>query len=224
MSSGTCRSYGSSPLTRGARRFGCSDTTPRRLIPAHAGSTVDVIIWGNSLRAHPRSRGEHHRLTMRNSCESGSSPLTRGAPIASFDQDAVVRLIPAHAGSTWGRARRAIPCRAHPRSRGEHYIRLDSAGDWQGSSPLTRGAPIPSGRTRSGPRLIPAHAGSTSCKPTGSMSAWAHPRSRGEHIRPAWPLLRIVGSSPLTRGAPHSANLHTLAVRLIPAHAGSTWG
>ena len=93
-----------------------------------------------------------------------------------------------------------------------------------GSSPLTRGARWSIRLVSSVVGLIPAHAGSTTRCKAAPMVRPAHPRSRGEHIRPAWPLLRIVGSSPLTRGAPHSANLHTLAVRLIPAHAGSTWG
>ncbi|KXB52629.1 hypothetical protein HMPREF0307_02209 [Corynebacterium sp. DNF00584] len=71
---------GSSPLTRGAR----SSTVPAkrcsRLIPAHAGSTRRAGGDQASTRAHPRSRGEHTKPLQLPRPQSGSSPLTRGAP------------------------------------------------------------------------------------------------------------------------------------------------
>ena len=93
-----------------------------------------------------------------------------------------------------------------------------------GSSPLTRGAQMSSSLTRDNLRLIPAHAGSTSAlMPRASMKA-AHPRSRGEHNVKSFHITPTHGSSPLTRGAlPPLVELFA-AVRLIPAHAGSTIG
>ena len=38
--------YGSSPLTRGARRLVFGEDSPDRLIPAHAGSTLAPSGWG----------------------------------------------------------------------------------------------------------------------------------------------------------------------------------
>ena len=71
-----------------------------------------------------------------------------------------------------------------------------------GSSPLTRGALRDDGVNKPCPRLIPAHAGSTSVPLTASMSSRAHPRSRGEHSVSLVRLRACRGSSPLTRGAP----------------------
>ena len=70
--------------------------------------------------------------------------------------------------------------------------------------------------------LIPAHAGSTSLCYYPAFSCRAHPRSRGEHVGGLHPLVRGVGSSPLTRGAPSGVFQFLMGVRLIPAHAGST--
>ena len=70
--------------------------------------------------------------------------------------------------------------------------------------------------------LIPAGAGNTDACFDASLSAWAHPRRRGEHVdQPEWEKL-LDGSSPQARGT-HSAHCETLAWRgLIPAGAGNT--
>mgnify|MGYP001678884566 CR=1 FL=1 len=50
-----------------------------------------------------------------------------------------------------------------------------------GSSPLTRGKPLPARTLDRDERLIPAHAGKTT-RPHGVVkAATAHPRSRGEN-------------------------------------------
>ena len=91
---------GSSPLTRGAPSLSTGSVQARRLIPAHAGSTCHRREAGAALRAHPRSRGEHHDGSGNFSTSLGSSPLTRGAHLITT-LDIVLRgLIPAHAGST----------------------------------------------------------------------------------------------------------------------------
>ena len=137
----THRSRGSSPLARGAprRRSAPPATTP----------------------AHPRSRGEHQPPAPGRPVGGGSSPLARGAPGHQRPQPHPRRLIPARAGSTARRGRRACLRRAHPRSRGEH-----DATSWRlrrrpGSSPLARGAPRRRGVVGHPVRLIPARAGST---------------------------------------------------------------
>ena len=71
--------------------------------------------------------------------------------------------------------------------------------------------------------LIPAHAGSTALRPPRGGPSGAHPRSRGEHFGIALQFLSIVGSSPLTRGAPERGGRHAHHQGLIPAHAGSTF-
>ena len=95
---------GSSPLTRG-KRAACEDRDfRRRLIPAHAGKTRRRTLSRRCPRAHPRSRGENFVFDMLMTGNVGSSPLTRGKLPPSMRPGRRVRLIPAHAGKTRGRA------------------------------------------------------------------------------------------------------------------------
>ena len=71
-------------------------------------------------------------------------------------------------------------------------------------------------------RLIPAHAGSTPWLLQQKLLARAHPRSRGEHHGPVEIPAGVLGSSPLTRGAPYFTSRLVSYFGLIPAHAGST--
>ena len=193
---------GSSPLTRGARNHG--DECPPRtgIIPAHAGSTFSVGRQQALCADHPRSRGEHEAITAVMNDVTGSSPLTRGAPAEHHACAVLPGIIPAHAGSTWMRARFGLRRRDHPRSRGEHQLAVTGASECLGSSPLTRGARNRGSRGRSRSR--------------------DHPRSRGEHflapLRGRW----FRGSSPLTRGARAVLLAEPVNARIIPAHAGST--
>ena len=91
-----------------------------------------------------------------------------------------------------------------------------------GSSPLARGTrPRTDNRTpRSG--LIPARAGNTCSCTRGRNGFWAHPRSRGEHMRSLMPLSSSSGSSPLARGTPRNGYPEDRRCGLIPARAGNT--
>ena len=71
-------------------------------------------------------------------------------------------------------------------------------------------------------RLIPAHAGKTSCGRSTARAGTAHPRSRGENSRCKRRRCWSAGSSPLTRGKPSWKGPEDLDKRLIPAHAGKT--
>ena len=91
-----------------------------RLIPAHAGKTIDAAPARLVSAAHPRSRGENRRYQNLVPGFPGSSPLTRGKHSRRRRHLLDGGLIPAHAGKT-------RPCRgsgtgvwAHPRSRGEN--------------------------------------------------------------------------------------------------------
>ena len=152
----------------------------------------------------------------------GSSPLTRGKPGADADAAAHVRLIPAHAGKTRPRFRRAQTRRAHPRSRGENACARAPMFDTPGSSPLTRGKlPLPV-RKLNLHGLIPAHAGKTSPSTPAGIASRAHPRSRGENPRRRFRARGPWGSSPLTRGKRHRGRRRGNRHGLIPAHAGKT--
>ena len=152
---------GSSPLTRGARLAHRVGHAPLGLIPAHAGSTGCRGPHQSRRTAHPRSRGEHAKSQKPTKIQIG--------------------LIPAHAGSTPVPVPGLRRCTAHPRSRGEHEQGKELPKEFQGSSPLTRGAPPRGTRTPGRPGLIPAHAGSTLRFRATAEKGGAHPRSRGEH-------------------------------------------
>ena len=135
--------FGSSPLTRGALLHQRRDVAAHRLIPAHAGSTPSLRCSREAASAHPRSRGEHRAAVWPRHEIAGSSPLTRGALDLAHCHPARCRLIPAHAGSTDPRGGARAARGAHPRSRGEHEPKVSLLAHTMGSSPLTRGAPLP---------------------------------------------------------------------------------
>ena len=154
---------GSSPLTRGKPGLNKDCAQPLRLIPAHAGKTERARAVGLATRAHPRSRGENSRAMA-----SAASPLG---------------LIPAHAGKTRSPTRRPWPSWAHPRSRGENEAGDEKGSTFEGSSPLTRGKPVPARGGDLAPGLIPAHAGKTLSRMLSLRCRRDHPRSRGENMR-----------------------------------------
>ena len=91
---------GSSPHTRGAPVAGDHKVVEQRIIPAYAGSTAEPGVGHGELRDHPRIRGEHTKTFSPPRAASGSSPHTRGAPVALGIFAAPVGIIPAYAGST----------------------------------------------------------------------------------------------------------------------------
>ena len=172
---------GSSPHTRGARRYDLAHHVPHRIIPAYAGSTT---LPSNALRIcsdHPRIRGEHATALTLPVFVMGSSPHTRGAPSLLEHGIDSRRIIPAYAGST--------------------YQSPDDRGRACGSSPHTRGAPGRSSPKRPRWRIIPAYAGSTRQAILPVRSLAHHPRIRGEHTLRSALRCGNYGSSPHTRGA-----------------------
>ena len=152
---------GSSPLTRGKPSWSWVSVFSVRLIPAHAGKTVNAVGCELDERAHPRSRGENRRLSASLTARPGSSPLTRGKRLGEVPEELLRRLIPAHAGKTSPGSRRRAPMTAHPRSRGENRFYLPRPKRPRGSSPLTRGKLLTDRRPFRRRGLIPAHAGKT---------------------------------------------------------------
>ena len=152
---------GSSPLTRGKQRRAPYKVKGGRLIPAHAGKTWSLRDAWSLGAAHPRSRGENCPFLWRVVGGDGSSPLTRGKRHSCRPLGSLVRLIPAHAGKTARGSQAHRPCWAHPRSRGENLVGLNSGPELGGSSPLTRGKQGGQVMDTTALRLIPAHAGKT---------------------------------------------------------------
>ena len=152
----------------------------------------------------------------------GSSPLTRGKQRPGIRSRPVHGLIPAHAGKTARWPAPSAPPRAHPRSRGENWVRRNGDLTMTGSSPLTRGKRRLSLLHATVRGLIPAHAGKTASARALAAASRAHPRSRGENFGPSPKALRLPGSSPLTRGKLCRADQIANSGGLIPAHAGKT--
>ena len=159
---------GSSPLTRGAPRKSAGRMDVERIIPAHAGSTRTGPAGIRGTSDHPRSRGEHSMRSNPSHGGSGSSPLTRGAPVTGAAHGLCAGIIPAHAGSTMDPFTSGACGGDHPRSRGEHALIWKSPQVPPGSSPLTRGARRRRASRCAHRRIIPAHAGSTT-----ESSSWS---------------------------------------------------
>ena len=193
---------GSSPHTRGAPARRRDIVIPHRIIPAYAGSTAHGFQVRERRRDHPRIRGEHQLALMKPGDLVGSSPHTRGAPQLQSLVNANSRIIPAYAGSTSRSSGRSSLAGDHPRIRGEHRPVQPRPRDHAGSSPHTRGAPVPGDAFE--------------------LFDVDHPRIRGEHagIDPQGELSE--GSSPHTRGALGRFLAYKDAVGIIPAYAGST--
>ncbi len=151
-----------------------------------------------------------------------SSPLTRGGLIGGERQRIRVGLIPAYAGRTPRSTGRIDRWWAHPRLRGADAGSIPVVGSKVGSSPLTRGGQALSlvGITALG--LIPAYAGRTACTAARIAAARAHPRLRGADEVIFTPVLRLRGSSPLTRGGLGIEHWIKSVEGLIPAYAGRT--
>ena len=99
---------GSSPLTRGKPEALGKLHRVGRLIPTHAGKTVEQAVSEGRLRAHPHSRGDNAGVFLGIAWSAGSSPLTRGKHRRFSRADQHRGLIPTHAGKTKSRSSRPI--------------------------------------------------------------------------------------------------------------------
>ena len=197
----SCPTVGSSPHVRGARLLSKVMPSITGIIPACAGSTCTVFVYGRSYWDHPRMCGEHAPSCSPYPKTAGSSPHVRGAPSASRCGFHVPGIIPACAGSTMAYRPSSPPTRDHPRMCGEHMPVRMTVKPFEGSSPHVRGAR--SSRTVGDgiPGIIPACAGSTRSRPACTSPCRDHPRMCGEHSTDTIDTLVLSGSSPHVRGA-----------------------
>ena len=153
---------------------------------------------------------------------AGSSPLARGTLLRLGYRGHQRGLIPARAGNTPRRRQPVTRAGAHPRSRGEHPLKVLTRRHVVGSSPLARGTPNAVTVVDEIPGLIPARAGNTPPPRCAPQPARAHPRSRGEHMYWLGVLIVALGSSPLARGTQCVPIENIFFGGLIPARAGNT--
>ena len=91
---------GSSPRARGALLQSHGGGLRIGIIPACAGSTLDVRRGKAAGGDHPRVRGEHEFGRLATGITGGSSPRARGARDLATRALALIGIIPACAGST----------------------------------------------------------------------------------------------------------------------------
>ena len=194
----------------------------RGLIPARAGKTGPRARPSRRGRAHPRACGENASRSGRSSCASGSSPRVRGKPPWWARARGDARLIPARAGKTRRRGRRASGRWAHPRACGENRPFRPSAASLAGSSPRVRGKLLALAAPLGRGGLIPACAGKTLRCGSERSNLRAHPRVCGENHWAASHASAARGSSPRVRGKSGHDGRRRHRRRLIPARAGKT--
>ena len=237
------RGRGSSPLSRGIPHIAPQATAFHRIIPALAGNTQPLRRGMNTMRDHPRSRGEYCFIGINYEARVGSSPLSRGILVGCPVVHPNIRIIPALAGNTslpivsdsytadHPRSRGEYAAAGlydltrpdHPRSRGEYGLDLGSDLVEYGSSPLSRGILAAPFCHQSRYRIIPALAGNTSARFFVARSRPDHPRSRGEYLVNKARDVIGKGSSPLSRGIRGLVIQSLLSGRIIPALAGNTF-
>ena len=155
---------GSSPRSRGTPAGPEGIPAVQRFIPALAGNTRRPPRGCHRLPVHPRARGEHTRQIAYWLTPNGSSPRSRGTPVAVTPPVSVVTV--------------------HPRARGEHADPSRGCGPHRGSSPRSRGTREHGGRLPVQVRFIPALAGNTAGSLVGKVIlSGSSPRSRGTHLR-----------------------------------------
>ena len=193
---------GSSPLARGLRVSRWRKRSERRIIPARAGFTRNVVNCGGRLRDHPRSRGVYAESSRSYSHPSGSSPLARGLRLGNRLGRPDHGIIPARAGFTVQTTRKESLAQDHPRSRGVYQYQCGERDCHLGSSPLARGLPIRGLMYNVQFGIIPARAGFTLSWTFTDPRPPDHPRSRGVYALLGFSFRVGDGSSPLARGLP----------------------
>ena len=168
--------------------------------------------------------GEHCSRVCRGGADPGSSPRVRGTRSASMRSAMAVRIIPACAGNTRRRPYRARSPRDHPRVCGEHSSVKFPITKGEGSSPRVRGTLGLDGADEGEHGIIPACAGNTSTRSSGTGSQRDHPRVCGEHRIGLMLFNAYQGSSPRVRGTRHGGVPVSRGLGIIPACAGNTRG
>ena len=138
---------------------------PRRhqggIIPAHAGLTTYLGMFGLDSGDHPRACGAHVVIQEEQIQGKGSSPRMRGSHVRLLAFVDSIRIIPAHAGLTRASVLTERLMRDHPRACGAHFYLLMTNTGRKGSSPRMRGSLGLALLAIAAVGIIPAHAGLT---------------------------------------------------------------
>ncbi len=214
--------YGSSPHMRGKLRVYRSTFAMPRIIPAHTGQTRTATTRRGQPSDHPRTCGANTAAGKAKLYNAGSSPHMRGKRGGARLRGLAGRIIPAHAGQTPTASFFRGSLADHPRTCGANVLRGDLHHKDFGSSPHMRGKHSTVSFHAMRVRIIPAHAGQTTCMFPPSLATSDHPRTCGANAGSIchWPIAR--GSSPHMRGKRRVLLWLPGYGRIIPAHAGQT--
>ena len=215
---------GSSPRMRGKRQVQKHNEFRGRIIPAHAGQTSASSASSSPTTDHPRACGANQGQRHPSRRLPGSSPRMRGKLLGQLANRIHRRIIPAHAGQT----RRCVVTQDfsadHPRACGANSVGVGVAPVELGSSPRMRGKLPVIHRDETNDRIIPAHAGQTPSLEMPQYMTSDHPRACGANPTDSQPSSRLAGSSPRMRGKLGHCHRRYGRARIIPAHAGQTFG
>ena len=216
------RKSGSSPRMRGKQLPIAKMLAHVRIIPAHAGQTVGMVVFPRAQSDHPRACGANGPFITVSTQIFGSSPRMRGKRRAVQGLPGGGRIIPAHAGQTSSSPSICQQRPDHPRACGANQAAGLNAGILGGSSPRMRGKHRVHRVRGRGIRIIPAHAGQTTVIGTKAHPFADHPRACGANLASRRFHHGLSGSSPRMRGKPARGLSRKGRPRIIPAHAGQT--
>ena len=153
--------YGSSPRMRGTHVEARGVFGVGRIIPAHAGNSIQGFGERSCGSDHPRACGELLLSRCPVAHLIGSSPRMRGTRSRPRGVLAPWRIIPAHAGNSGDSSDRGLASADHPRACGELVRLMHWVFALLGSSPRMRGTQKGSVDEVAFTRIIPAHAGNS---------------------------------------------------------------
>ena len=184
---------------RGKRPTRSLSAKPTRIIPAHAGQTIELVAQSGRSADHPRACGANRLISVAAACRAdhpracganwimmsmllwivGSSPRMRGKLRVVVLAGLVERIIPAHAGQTDGHGVEPWSRSDHPRACGATDHGRFEVAHRAGSSPRMRGKHLGCLARRPSLRIIPAHAGQTIVPQCPRTMCPDHPRACG---------------------------------------------
>ena len=207
---------------RGIRHAHAAFDMHRRISPAHAGNTHDMVGVPRPRGDQPRTCGEYAASREMVFAQLGSAPHMRGILLGGVDRARGRGISPAHAGNTPPPRLYISTVWDQPRTCGEYDELTDRGDGCDGSAPHMRGIPYGRRGRLVGRGISPAHAGNTTACSTGPGGTRDQPRTCGEYARPRPSTFRIWGSAPHMRGILSRLSVSRRARGISPAHAGNT--
>ena len=130
---------GSPPHTRGQGRSHYHFARRDRITPAHAGTSCTQTEQISVMEDHPRTRGDKLLSRALYIAIVGSPPHTRGQERGGATNMVIIRITPAHAGTSKSADVGQYQSKDHPRTRGDKLQSKLQKTRRRGSPPHTRG-------------------------------------------------------------------------------------